>query len=77
MKLLTEEIDALNMTRNWFGGLINKLDLFVADIENSTMRDLQDMGLLRKKFFGWEITREGKQELKRRNINHYTDTRKP
>jgi ribosomal protein S19E (S16A) len=75
MKLSYEELDALNMTENWFGGSINRMDLFVADIRKSVMNDLTDEGFLRKKFIGWEITRKGRNTLRDKNITHYTDTR--
>ena len=54
---------------------MNKLDAFVASIDGSIMRDLVDANLLRKKFFGWEITRSGRDELDERDITHFSDTR--
>ncbi len=75
MKLFDPEIDALNMTLNWFGGRVNRLDLFVASIDVSVIKDLEELSLLRKVFLGWEITRLGRQALIDRNIHYWVDTR--
>ena len=75
MKLDSEEIDALNMTENWFGGSIGPLDIFVASIRKSVMTDLVESKHLRKKWLGWEITRKGKEALDKRGITSYSDTR--
>lgn len=74
-EMYNDELDALNVTSRWFGGSINRLDIFVASIDASVMKDLVDQGLLRSKIFGWEITKLGRQTLEKFNINSLSDTR--
>lgn len=76
MKLTSDHIDALNVTLNWFGGSINRLDLFVASVHVSLVRDLVDMGLMRKSMFGYEINNNGRTELNNRGITCFEDTRR-
>jgi hypothetical protein len=68
-------LDALNVTLHWFGGSINRMDIFVASIEGRVMRDLVDSGHLRKRFFGWEITSKGREALEEADIHCFEDTR--
>ena len=75
LELNPDHLDALNVTLNWFGGSINRLDLFVASIESCIMKDLKDMDLVRGGFFGWQITHLGRKALKENNINILHDTR--
>lgn len=69
------EKDALNVCLRWFGGKFNWMDLSVASISTSVVRDLTDEGYLRKRFIGWEITKKGKQALEDANIKSFSDTR--
>ena len=75
MKLSGDHLDALNVTLNWFGGSINRLDLFVSSIPLSIIRDLVELGLMRKRWIGWEITMAGREALKAACITKFSDTR--
>ena len=68
--------DALNTTAHWFGGSINSLDLFVASIDRSIIHDLVDMGLMRSRWVGWEITYKGRKVLSDLGYTSWRDTRR-
>lgn len=69
------EKDALNVCLNWFGGKFNSMDIWVASINKSIIRDLQEDGYLRKCLIGWEITKRGREKLKESGITKFSDTR--
>jgi hypothetical protein len=77
MNLSREHLDALNVTLNWFGGSMNRLDASVASIDSSVMADLVDLGLVRKRHFGWnyQITYIGRQALQDAGITKFSNTR--
>ena len=75
-KLPFAHLDALNVALRWFGGSINRLDCFVASIDVSVVRDLVELGLMRPRWIGWEITLAGRQALAEHNITSFWDTRR-
>lgn len=72
-----DHLDALNVMLNWFGGSMNKLDASVASVDTSLLNDLVDIGLARKRHFGWsyQITHQGREALDAAGITRFSDTR--
>ncbi len=75
-KLTFSELDALNVCLRGFEGKFNSVDLSIASINSSVVRDLEDGGYLRKRWIGWEITRKGRDALTDADIYKFSDTRK-
>ena len=63
MKLTNEEFDTLEWLNDRPEGCASSYDCYLYSIQKRILNDLKDNGLVRKKFFGWEITGKGVKKL--------------
>jgi hypothetical protein len=57
------------LAARYLGGTISRIgDLFVAGVEQAELRDLVDLGYMRKNWLSWELTLMGWQMIGNRRL---------
>lgn len=65
MKLSGEEFYTLNWLYNYPEYSASIYDCYLHSIKKSILNDLKEKNLVRKKFFGWEITSKGIKKVRK------------